>query len=94
MKKDQQGLVKASLEALSSLEEAIKVTNKTNLSDRDKKRMTENMLKICKLTEKAMDCGKEELEKIYEKWAEEFEDRTDMLIGQSLMAVEELSRNK
>ena len=94
MKKDQQRLVKASLEALASLEEAVKVVNKTSLSDKDKKRMTENMLKICKLTEKAMDCDEEELEKIYDKWAEEFEDRTDMLIGQSLMAVEELKRKK
>ena len=36
MKSGQQKMVKASLEALASLEEAIKVINKTNLPDKDK----------------------------------------------------------
>ena len=88
-------MVKASLKALASLEEAIKITNKTNLPDKDKKRMIENMVKICALVEKAMDCEKlEDLEKIYDKWEAEFEDRADMMVGQTLMALHSLEKKK
>ena len=92
MNSDKQKLVKASFEALASLEKAMEVTRKLGISNSD--RMIKNMTEICNLIESMMDSSKEEMEKNYKKWASEFEDKTDILIGQSLMAVEELNRKK
>ena len=93
MKSGQQKMVKASLEALASLEEAIKVINKTNLPDKDKKRITGNMVDICDLTEKIMYCSEEQLEKMFNEGIEkQFEDMADMLIGQSIMAEHKLKK--
>ncbi len=93
MKSDQQKLVKASLEALASLEEAIKAINKTNLPDKDKKRITGNMVDICDLTEKLMYCSEEQLEEMFNEGIEkQFDDMADMLIGQTIMAKHTLKK--
>ena len=83
MKSGKQKLVKASLEALASLEEAIKAVNKTNLPDKDKKRIAGNMLDICKLTEKLMYCSEEQLEEMFTKGVEkQFDDMANILTFQ------------
>ena len=52
------------------------------------------MKEICTLVERAMYCKPKEMEKIYEKWASELEDRADMMIGQTMMALHELDKKK
>ena len=84
--------MKASFEALASLETAIKVTKETNISNSD--RIIKNMTEICNLVESMMDSSEEEMEKNYKEWASKFEDKTDMLIGQTMMAVQELTKKK
>ena len=67
MKSAQQKLVKASFEALASLETAIEATKKINPSN--SARMVKNMTEICGLVEEMMDCKLEEMEKNYERWS-------------------------
>ena len=95
MKPEQEALVKASLEALASLEEAIKAVNKTKLPDRDKKRIAGNMSDLCELTEKLMYCTEEQLEEMFTKGniEKQFEDMADILIGQTVMAQQKLIKN-
>ncbi len=92
MKSDKQKLVKSSFEALASLEIAIEATKKANPSNSD--RMIKNMTELCKLVEEMMDATEEGLEKSFEEWQSKFEDKTDILIGQIVMAEQELKRKK
>ena len=83
-------MVKASFEALASLETAMEVTKKANPSNSD--RLTKTMLEICSLVEKMMDADEKEMEKNYEEWSKEFEDKTDILIANSMFAEHELKK--
>ena len=92
MKSDKQKMVKASFEALASLEKAMEITKKVGISNSD--RIVKNMTEICHLVEEMMEANEEEMEKHYKEWESKFEDKTDMMIGQTIMAMEELKRKK
>ena len=92
MKSSRQKLIKSSFEALASLETAIEATKKANPSNSD--RLTKTMVEICHLVEDIMDVDEEEMEEKCKEWESKFEDKTDMMIGQMIMAEQELKRKK
>jgi len=92
MKSSRQKLIKSSFEALASLETAMKATTKVNLSNSD--RIIKNMAEICSLIEEMIDASEEEFEKKWDEWENSFQDKADILIGQYVMAEQELKRKK
>ncbi len=84
--------MKASFEALALLEKAMKVTTGVNLSNSD--RIIKNMAELCSLIEEMIDASEEEMEKKWKEWENSFQDKTDILIGQYVMAEQELKRKK
>ena len=92
MKSSRQKMMKASFEALALLEKAMKVTTKVNLSNSD--RIIKNMSELCSLIEEMIDASEEEMEKKWKEWENSFQDKTDILIGQYVMAEQELKRKK
>ncbi len=92
MKSGRQKMMKASFEALALLEKAMKVTTKVNLSNAD--RIIKNMAELCSLIEEMIDASEEEMESKWKEWENSFQDKTDILIGQYVMAEQELKRKK
>ncbi len=92
MKSSRQKLIKSSFEALASLETAMKATIKVNLSNSD--RIIKNMTEICSLIEEMIDASEEEFEKKWDEWENSFQDKADILVGQYVMAEQELKRKK
>ena len=85
-------MLKASFDALASLETAMKATLNVNLSNSD--RIVKNMAELCSLIEEMIDASEEEFEKKWDEWENSFQDKTDILVGQYAMAVEELKIKK
>ncbi len=92
MKSSRQKMMKASFEALALLEKAMKVTTKVNLSNSD--RIIKNMSELCSLIEEMIDASEEEMEKKWKEWENSFQDKADILVGQYVMAEQELKRKK
>ncbi len=92
MKSDKQKLIKSSFEALASLETAMKATVKVNLSNSD--RIIKNMTEICSLIEEMIDASEEDFKKKWDEWENSFQDKADILVGQYVMAEQELKRKK
>ena len=92
MKSDKQKLIKSSFEALASLETAMKATVKVNLSNSD--RIIKNMTEICSLIEEMIDASEEDFEKKWNEWENSFQDKADILVGQYVMAEQELKCKK